>query len=150
MQNDSLNTTFSIFVPSTWTSLRPLTGSGMRVLSISLKDVAFLETYCYSSRVSCHTKQRTVLNGQASTWENVSAGVPQGSILGPLVFLIYINDLTNSLKCNVKLFADDKSLFTAVQDPNLASSDMNHDLNHIAFMGTRLENVLQSGSPKAG
>ena len=78
-------------------------------------------------------KQRTVLNGQASTWGNVSAGVPQGSILGPLHCLIYINDLTNSLKCNVKLFADDTSLFTAVQDPNLAASDMNHDLDHIAL-----------------
>ena len=78
-------------------------------------------------------KQRTVLKGQASTWGNVSAGVPQGSILGPLLFLIYINGLTYSLKCNVKLFADDTSLFTAVQDPNLAASDMNHDLDHIAL-----------------
>ena len=78
-------------------------------------------------------KQTTVLNVQASTWGNVSGGVPQGSILGPLLFLIYINDLTNSLKFSVKLFADDTSLFKAVQDPNLAASDMNNDLDHIAL-----------------
>ena len=73
-------------------------------------------------------KQRTVLNGQASNWGDILAGVPQGSILGPLFFLVYINDLTENLKCNVKLFADDTSLFTVVKDSNTAASDMNHDL----------------------
>ena len=59
-------------------------------------------------------KQRTVLNGQSSNWGDISAGVPQGSILGPLFFLVYINDLAIGLRCNVKLFADDTSLFTVV------------------------------------
>ena len=73
-------------------------------------------------------KQRTVLNGHCSTWGNILAGVPQGSILGPLLFLVYINDLTANLKCNVKLFADDTSLFTIVNEPNVASEELNHDL----------------------
>ena len=78
-------------------------------------------------------QQRTVLNGQTSTWGYVFAGVPQGSILGPLFFLIYINDLTANLKCSVKLFADDTLLFTIVQDPVMAAIDMNQDLNQIAL-----------------
>ena len=57
--------------------------------------------------------------------------MPQGSILGPLFFLVYINDLTADLKCSAKLFADDTSLFTVVRDPNAAANDMNHDLELI-------------------
>ena len=76
-------------------------------------------------------KQRTVLNGKTSGWGEISAGVPQGSILGPLFFLVYINDLTDNLICNVKLFADDTSLFTIVRDPVSAAMDLNHDLNLI-------------------
>ena len=65
--------------------------------------------------LSCR-KQRVVLNRQHLSWDNVSAGVPQGSILGPLLFLIYVNDLPNNLSSNCKLFADDTSLFSVVNN----------------------------------
>ena len=48
------------------------------------------------------------------------------------VFSLYINDLAIGLRCNVKLFADDTSLFTVVEDSNTAASDMNHDLDLIS------------------
>ena len=58
--------------------------------------------------------QRVALNGQASEREKINAGVPQGSILGPLFFLIYTNNLTDEISSIVKLFADDTSLFSIV------------------------------------
>ena len=76
-------------------------------------------------------KQRVVLNGQYSTWSNVEAGVPQGLILGPLLFLVYINDLPENLVSNPKLFADDTSLFSVIRNKHLSAQNLNEDLNKI-------------------
>ena len=72
--------------------------------------------------------QRVILNRQTSSWRPVIAGVPQGSVLGPFLFLVYINDLPNQLKSSVKLFADDTSLFTIVKDKNESANTLNNDL----------------------
>ena len=77
-------------------------------------------------------QQRVVLNGQFSSWTKVNAGVPQGSILGPLLFLIYINDLPNGLQSNPKLFADDTSLFATVKDITTSTVSLNYDLTKIS------------------
>ena len=61
-----------------------------------------------------NSKQRVLLNGQCSSWTDVNAGVPQGSILRPLLFLIYINDLSDSLKSEYKLFVDATSLWLMI------------------------------------
>ena len=71
-------------------------------------------------------KQRGVLNGQASSWADVNSGVPQGTILGPLLFLIYINEY--GLSTNAKLFADDTSLFSVVYNANTTAKELNNDL----------------------
>ena len=71
------------------------------------------------------------MNGQHSSWANVEAGVPQGSMLGPLLFLIYINDLPDNLSTNVKVFADDTSLFSVVHDITTSSCDLNYELNRV-------------------
>ena len=75
--------------------------------------------------------QRVTLNGTASDWERIRAGVPQGSILGHLFFLIYINDLATDLKSKVKLFANDNSLFSIVSDPLETANILNSDLDQI-------------------
>ena len=58
--------------------------------------------------------QRVLLNGQ--TWSQIKVSVPQGSVLGPLLFLVYINDLPEGLTSNVNYFADDTSMFLVVCD----------------------------------
>ena len=59
-------------------------------------------------------KQRVAVDGEVSTWKSVLSGVPQGSVLGPILFLIYINDLDDSITSNVLKFADDTKLFRKV------------------------------------
>ena len=76
--------------------------------------------------------QRVFLNGQASSWRPVLAGVPQGSIMYLLLFLVYINDLPNELKSNAKLFTDDTSLFTIVKDKQDSADVLNNDLSLIS------------------
>ena len=72
------------------------------------------------------------MNGQASSWSPILVGVPQNSILGPLFFLIYMNDLGKNLSSTVKLFADDTSIFSFVDDIDLSSKQLNDELKNIS------------------
>ena len=72
------------------------------------------------------------MNHQFSSSVNIRAGAPQGSILGPLLFLIYISNLPNGFKSKCKLFADDTSLFSVAHDINTSASDINNDLKLIS------------------
>ena len=77
-------------------------------------------------------KERVVLNGQCQCWADIHTGRPQKNILRPLLFFIYINDLSNSIKNKRKLFADDTSFFSAVHEINTSEKDLNHDLEEIS------------------
>ena len=76
-------------------------------------------------------KQSVFLNSQKSTWVNVEAGNPQGSILRLLLFSIYINDLSENVVSNPKLFADDTSLFSVILNKDLSAKNLNNDSNRI-------------------
>ena len=92
--------------------------------------------------------QRVVLNGQTSSWKSVLAGVPEGSILGPLLFLVYIDELPNELKSNAKLFADDMSLFTIVEDKQESADVLNNDLSLISKWDFNWKMLINSDTNK--
>ena len=60
-------------------------------------------------------KQRVTVNGAPSEWRNITSGIPQGSVLGPILFLIFINDLPKAIKCLIKLYADDAKLYQIIK-----------------------------------
>ena len=76
-------------------------------------------------------KQRVLLDGFYSTWEITRVGVPQGSVLGPLLFLVFINDITENIQSHIKLFADDAMLYLDVEDHTKAAQILNQDLQNI-------------------
>lgn len=73
-------------------------------------------------------RQRVVLNGHTSDWASVSSGVPQGSILGPTLFLVFINDLDDDMLSKVLKFADDTKIYGDASDVN-GRDKIQHDLD---------------------
>ena len=83
-------------------------------------------------------KQRVVINGQFSEWGTTQAGVPQGSVLGPLLFLLYIDDFTSAVNfSNIRLFADDTCLFIKVESRDAAADMLESDLSGISSWSDR-------------
>lgn len=76
-------------------------------------------------------KQRVVIENETSSTGTISAGVPQGSVLGPLLFLVFINDITEGIRCNIRLFADDTTLFIDFTDEATGAKLINDDLSTI-------------------
>ena len=97
----------------------------LKSIGISSKLHSWLSNYL-SDR-----KQKVLLPGAESKWSSLGAGVPQGSILGPLLFLIFINDIVADIQANIRLFADDTSLYMVIENPNDSANILNLDISRI-------------------
>lgn len=77
-------------------------------------------------------QQCVVIKGCSSTYQKIQAGVPQGSVLGPLLFLVYINDIVIDIESAVKLFADDTSMYLCLDNNRIRAEVLNSDLEKIS------------------
>ena len=94
----------------------------LRSIGLSALIVAWFEDFLLNRQ------QRVCIKGVSSSWKFVTAGVPRGSILGPTLFLIYINGIVHERTSNIRLFADDTSLYIIVDNPVNAALQLNADL----------------------
>ena len=78
-------------------------------------------------------KQRVVLPGTASSWTFIKVDVPQGSILGPLLFLVYTNYIVENIHSSIRLLAVDTSLYIIVDDPIDAANQINDYLQKYTY-----------------
>jgi hypothetical protein len=81
-----------------------------------------------------HRKQRVIVDGESSSTASVDSGVPQGSVLGPLLFLIHINDLPSNVSSKVRLFADDCLLYREINSIN-DQFELQKDLSSLETWG---------------
>ena len=102
-----------------------------------------------STQKDSNRTQTTVVNCVHSSYVEVASGVPQGSVLGPMLFLLYINDIHNAIKSQIKLFADDSVLYGNIRNQN-DQVILQNDLDTISSLAERwlmeliLINVLSS------
>ena len=83
-------------------------------------------------------RQRVVVDGEVSNWKPILSGAPQGSILGPLVFLIYTNDLDDNITSNVVKFADDTTVFRKV-NTDVDKQHLQNDLDKTVKWSEKLQ-----------
>ena len=88
------------------------------------------KTHAWISKFLTCREQRVVISGEHSPWTHVKSGVPQGTVLGPLLLLIYINNLPNNIHSTVRLFADDCVLYREINN-QLDSQELQKDLHEL-------------------
>ena len=92
-------------------------------------------------------RQRVVVDGEVSNWKSVLSGVPQGSVLGLILFLIYINDLDDSITGNILKFADDTKLFRKVNTDG-DKQHLQNDLDRLVKWSEKWQMLFNFGKCK--
>ena len=100
----------------------------MKGLFWNWNKTTFLVNFFTSYLIFYAIENIVVFDDQNLSWTNVHAEVPQRSILGPSLFLIYINNLLDNLTRKAKLFADDTSLFSIIHEVYTSAKELNDDL----------------------
>ena len=95
-----------------------------KLKAIGVDSLGWFESYLMDRR------QCVEVNGAMSEFLPMTCGVPQGSILGPQLFLLYINDMPISLSCNLSLYADDSALYFAHDDPSFIAARLSCELSN--------------------
>ena len=74
-----------------------------------------------------------IVDGVVSDWSAVTKGVPQGSILGPLLFILFVNDIPEIVKhCTINQYADDITIYASNKNPDVVGSALEGDLERIS------------------
>ena len=94
-----------------------------------------------------HIRQRVIVDGEISNWKSVLSGVPQGSVLGPILFLIYINDLEDDISSKVLKFADDTKVFRNVTNDS-DKQRLQDDLDKLVKWSEKWQMLFNFGNCK--
>ena len=101
-------------------------------LILFVQNSLFKRTFCYLLSFLTNRSQSVCVNGIVSEPQKIDFGVPQGSTLGPLLFIMYINDISHVIRySNVEQYADDTLLYFASDDVNIIESNLSSDLDGV-------------------
>ena len=118
-------------------------------LLVKLAQIGVEDTFLNTVRsYLANRKQVVVIDGVKSDILEVKSGVPQGSRLGPLLFIIYMNDIISDIESDILIFADDTSLMASGPDPAVTAAQINRDLVKISNWASKWKVTFNGSKSK--